>query len=274
MPDEPDDDDFVFEQEVPESNEAQTEDGLLREYFPETWIYETIQVGGKQTLEKSFKTPDAITTWLVSAFSVHSDGIAIAPAQELIVMEEFFVKLNLPYSIRYSEVLKLEILVFNYVKSKEEITVDLKLNNLKDGTEFQFVDYDSSCGASYHEGTEAPSKVTVPANGVKKIHFYIRSHPSNNEFDEKEVKKIRINVQANAKDQSGKTYRDNLQKKLTVEPVGVKVYMVESKFFKLNGETTKPYIQQANYTDDLSNIDVVVTGDILTESMKLDEELQ
>ncbi|KAL7011176.1 hypothetical protein ACKWTF_014135 [Chironomus riparius] len=251
-----------------------TKDGLLREYFPETWIFETIEVGKQSTFAKSYTTPDSMTTWLISAFSVHKDhGIALSPRQDLIVMEEFFLEMNLPYSIRYTEVLKLDILIFNYVDTKETITVDLKLNNLNDGMEFQFVDYSSDCTASYHDGTEATAKSSVEANGVSTVHFYIRSHPLNNEFDELKQKLMTLDIEATAKSTDGRTYRDHVQKKLIVDPVGIKVYMVMSDFFKLDGETTNPNIQTANFSQDLSNIDVVVTGDFLTDSMDIENEI-
>ena len=273
-PDEPDD------PSTPNSNAVNpdfppTQDGLLREYFPETWIFETIEVGSKSTFEKSYTTPDSMTTWLISAFSVHNDhGIALSPRQDLIVMEEFFLEINLPYSIRYTEVLKLDVLDFNYVNTKETINVDLTLNNLNDGMEFQFVDYTPDCTASYHDGASASLKVTVEANGVSTVHFYIRSNPQNSEFDDMKQKLMTLDVEATAKSSSGRTYRDHLQQKLIVDPVGIKVYMVMSDFFKLDGETTNPHVQTANFSEDLSNIDVVVTGDFLTDSMDLENTME
>ncbi|KAL7011178.1 hypothetical protein ACKWTF_014137 [Chironomus riparius] len=272
-PEEPDDSSTPSDNSV-NPDFPPTKDGLLREYFPETWIFETIEVGKQSTFAKSYTTPDSMTTWLISAFSVHNDhGIALSPRQDLIVMEEFFLEMNLPYSIRYTEVLKLDILIFNYVDTKETITVDLKLNNLNDGMEFQFVDYSSDCTASYHDGTEATAKSSVEANGVSTVHFYIRSHPLNNEFDELKQKLMTLDIEATAKSTDGRTYRDHVQKKLIVDPVGIKVYIVSSDFFKLDGETTNPNIQKANFSQDLSNIDVVVTGDFLTDTMNLEKEL-
>ncbi|XP_070506231.1 CD109 antigen-like [Chironomus tepperi] len=166
-PTEKDDDMSPTQNGLPATNFPKTTDGLLREYFPETWIFETIEVGSKSKIDKSFITPDSMTTWLISAFSVNSDyGLALSPRQDLIVMNEFFVEMNLPYSIRYTEVLKLEILVFNYIDTKETITVDLKLNNLNDGMEFQFVEYNAQCQPKYNDGSVASTKVTVGPKGV------------------------------------------------------------------------------------------------------------
>lgn len=273
-PDEKDDDMDLYQKGLPNPDLPPSKDGLLREYFPETWIFETIEVGSKSTIEKTYTTPDSMTTWLISAFSVHNDhGIALSSRQDLIVMEEFFVELNLPYSIRYTEVLKLDILVFNYVDTRDTITVDLKLNNINDGMEFQFVDYSSDCKPSYHDGSVASTKVTVGPNGMSTSHFYIRSHPNNNEFNGKKQKLMTLDVEATAKSASGRTYRDHMQKKLIVDPVGIKVYMVLSDFFKLEGGTTTPHIQEANFTQDLSNTDVIMTGDFLTDTMNLEKEL-
>jgi len=272
FPNEPEDEiDFFGSKPTPDF--PKTDDGLLREYFPETWIFETIEVGSKSAFEKTYTTPDSMTTWLVSAFSVNNDhGIATTPRQDLIVKNQFFLEMYLPYSIRYTEVLKLNILVFNYIDMNEEITVDLKLNNLN-GMEFQFVDYSASCEPSYHDGTEATSKVKVPANGASTVSFYIRSHPSNNQFDGKKPKTMTIDVEATTKTSDWTQYRDHVQMKLIVDPVGVKVYMVESDFFKLEGGTTNQHTMRTNYSQDLSNIDVIVTGDFLTDTMNLEQQL-
>jgi hypothetical protein len=273
-PDEPDDDMTHNEQGLPDTDFPETKDGLLRDYFPETWIFETIEVGSSSKIEKTYMTPDSMTTWLVSAFSVHNDhGIALSPRQDLIVMEEFFVEMSLPYSIRYTEVLKIKLLVFNYIDTRETITVDLKLNNLNDGMEFQFVDYSPFCEPTYHDGTSATVKVTIEANGVSTAYFYIRSHPLNNDFDGSRPKTMTLDVEATAKSSSGRTYRDHMRKELIIDPIGVKIYTVLSDFFKLDGGTTNPYIQQANFSQDLNNIDVIVTGDYLTDTMNLENEL-
>ncbi|CAG9810190.1 unnamed protein product [Chironomus riparius] len=249
-PEEPPDDMTLYQGRSSPFNPPKTEDGLLREYFPETWIFETIEVGSKSSLDKTYTVPDSMTTWLLSAFSVNNDhGIATSSRQDLIIKNEFFMEMNLPYSIRYTEVLKLEILVFNYIDTNEEVTVDLKLNNLNDGMEFQFVDYSSDCTASYHDGTQATAKVKVPFNEVSTVNFYIRSHPSNNKFDNKKQKMMTIDVEASTTDSSWTKHSDHVQKKLIVDPVGIKVYMVSSDFFKLDGGTTNSHVQKTNYCD-------------------------
>lgn len=275
-PDEPDDeDDDATELSLPDTNNLATDKNLFRERFPDTWIFETIDMGSRSSIDQVFITPDSMTTWLVSAFSVNNDdGIAIVPQQELPVMKEVFVELKLPYSIRYTEVLKLEILVHNYVSTREQIHVDLKLNNLNNGKEFQFVDYSSSCSPSFHEGTVASSKFTVPAYEVKLVYFYIRSHPSNNVFDEQKSKLMALDVEVTATTFSGRFHRDHIRKQLIVDSLGMKVYKVQSDFFKLEGGIENSKFQpKANFSQGLSNIDVVVTGDFLTDLMDFETQI-
>ncbi|XP_070499789.1 thioester-containing protein 1 allele R1-like [Chironomus tepperi] len=246
------------------------EDQFRRE-FMDTWIFEKLTVNQDEYVEKVFKPTDSITTWEVSAFSVHEDaGLAIAPTQELVVKNDFFVKLELPYSIRYKEVIKLKVMVFNYVQNKEQVSVVLKLINFNSSS-FEFVDYDN-CEPNYKEqtGQYASVNLEIPYREAKTAFFYIRSRQTSSvepKFDEN----IRIRVEALGTGMnSQKKYTDRLQKFLKVEPIGVKTYSVLSNFHKLEDESDS-YIRQTNFSGALSNIDVIVSGDFLTKIINLEK---
>lgn len=270
VPEEKSNEDVDWNDKEPEK-EDKTKDDLLREYFPETWIFETLQVGKDKSLEKVFKTPDAITTWLVSAYSVHKDaGFALAPAQELIVKNEFFMKMDLPYSIRYKEVLKLKIMIFNYVKTNEELRVNFKMMN-ENGTQFEYVEY-HDCEPTYKNEDQvfATAVLTVPPGEVKTITIYIRSHQTTVEkptIDERML----IRVKAIGTDKSGNVYNDNLKKSLKVEPVGVRNIRATTMLHNLNNtKIVNPvYIKDTNFSGALAGIDVLVSGDFITKTTKL-----
>ncbi|RWS00909.1 thioester-containing protein 3-like protein [Dinothrombium tinctorium] len=68
--------------------------------------------------------PDTITTWFVSAIAVNNQtGISVTESRTAIkVFQQFFIKLNLPYSIICGETLALEVVVFNYYKQTKKQT--------------------------------------------------------------------------------------------------------------------------------------------------------
>ncbi|KAF3847190.1 hypothetical protein F7725_020218, partial [Dissostichus mawsoni] len=71
----------------------------VRTFFPETWIWELIEVGKSGTKDVSVTVPDTITTWETEAFCLSSQGFGLAPRKEITVFQPFFLELSLPYSI-------------------------------------------------------------------------------------------------------------------------------------------------------------------------------
>lgn len=97
-----------------------------RANFPETWIFEKIKIDSKGMGTLSKTVPDKITSWDITGFSMHENfGLGIAKPQKLTVSQKFFIMINLPYSIRVGEILKVEIQVFNYYSMPYDIDVTL-----------------------------------------------------------------------------------------------------------------------------------------------------
>ncbi|CAG9810781.1 unnamed protein product [Chironomus riparius] len=259
-----------------EEEEAHDENAVLRKDFPESWIFESFEIGDKKTAMKEFTAPDSITTWLISAFSLNIEkGLAMAPTQELKVMNEFFVEINLPYSIKFKEVLRLDILVFNYVESRDNLDVDVHLINAN-GNQFQFIEYSKVkgvCTAIPNDNLISSTFTKVPYTAVKKVSFYIRSSvvegKSNNI-----PKELDIIVRATASGRYLRTYEDSVEKKLLVEPVGVRDYSIFTEDYVLNGEKTQELTHHANFTDGLTGLDVIVGGDYLGDAVEMSKRFQ
>lgn len=261
-----------------EEMEAQDEPSNLRQDFPESWIFDSFDTGNKKSIMKEFKVPDSITTWLISAFSLNKNiGIAMAPTQELKVMNNFFVEINLPYSIKFKEVLRLDILVFNYVESKDILDVDVQLENAN-GKEFQFIEYSKirgieDCTPLPNNNIISIKSTNVPHTKVKKVSFYIRSNVIEGK-DDNIPKELAIKVSATAKGRQGRTYVDQVFKKLLVEPVGVRDYTVFTQDHVLKGEKTPEHSYHANYTDGLTGLSVIVGGDFLGNAVEMSKRFQ
>ncbi|KAK3560861.1 hypothetical protein QTP86_022612 [Hemibagrus guttatus] len=87
----------------------------VRKFFPETWIWQLVEVGDSGSLQLPVTVPDTITTWETEAFCVSSRGLGLAPPVQLTVFQPFFLELSLPYSIIRGEVFELKATVFNYL---------------------------------------------------------------------------------------------------------------------------------------------------------------
>ncbi|KAM7399786.1 hypothetical protein PAMP_019030 [Pampus punctatissimus] len=96
----------------------------VRSFFPETWIWDLVEVGESGTKNVSFTVPDTITTWETEAFCLSPQGFGLAPRKELIVFQPFFLELSLPYSIIRGEHFELKATVFNYLSSCIMVSVN------------------------------------------------------------------------------------------------------------------------------------------------------
>ena len=123
-----DDDDVELEETVDEDFESK-----VRVDFPETWIFEAIESNNKGfgVLEKQI--PDTITSWDITGFTMSKTvGLGIAKPQKLIVVQNFFLMLHLPYSIRIGEILRVDVSVFNYFK-KTKLPLDVDVTLFSEG---------------------------------------------------------------------------------------------------------------------------------------------
>jgi hypothetical protein len=242
---------------------------VIRETFNEVWIFDDIEMKSNK-ISKTYKVPDSLTTWQLSAFSLHKDdGFSMIQSQELVVKNELFMVMNLPYSIRYKEVLRVDILVYNYVRPSQKLNVNVKLFN-KNGNEFKFVELKGN-NRVYGDHQYEEKSIEVPADGVKAASFFICKFHGG----DKEVIKTTIYLKAEAKTRqkkiNGKPYEDILKRKLLVEPIGILYHddIPRNKF--LNSSET-PLNGMVFYTATgnsiLSRVNVIILSDYLSESIE------
>uniref|UniRef100_A0A8C1G0C7 Uncharacterized protein n=1 Tax=Cyprinus carpio TaxID=7962 RepID=A0A8C1G0C7_CYPCA len=87
----------------------------IRTFFPETWIWELVEMGDSGSAQVPVTVPDTITSWESEAFCLASKGLGLAPPAKLTVFQPFFLELSLPYSIIRGEIFELKATVFNYL---------------------------------------------------------------------------------------------------------------------------------------------------------------
>jgi len=234
-----DDDDEDDDSEIDEALNDETED--IREYFPETWLFEHFEASKALTI-KDFKTPDSINSWIISAFSVNRDfGIAFAPPTELIVKKQFFIQTILPYSIHYNEIMEIKILVHNLVKSKIEVNATVFLYS-------RGCDVYDGCTPSITNNSRPSQNITIKYGSIKKVSFFIKPKITNQNFVKFLAKAIVID--------NHNEFKDRVSETLKIEPVGVKTYEIISKNFNMQKDSPNDVDSHFNYS--IANYDANV----------------
>ncbi|XP_052253498.1 CD109 antigen-like isoform X15 [Dreissena polymorpha] len=192
----------------------------IRNVFPETWLWSNSSTGADGTVTISTTVPDTITSWIASAFAVHSKsglGIASSPAK-IEAFKPFFVSLNLPYSVIRGEELALQANVFNYMSQDLDVLV-----TLKGSSDFRSMTVDANGHVSY--GTQTQTKtVHIPAGEAKSVFFPIV--PAS-------LGTIPLTVTAQSA-----LAADGVQRQLLVEPEGVARYYSNPILVDLKNQTT------------------------------------
>ncbi|XP_071112915.1 alpha-2-macroglobulin-like protein 1 [Haliotis cracherodii] len=99
----------------------------LRQYFPETWLWDLEIIGDSGKLELNKTLPGSITEWVGSTVCAKSDlGVGVSESASVTAFQPFFVSFTLPYSAIRGEYISVIVSVFNYLT--ECIEIELKLN--------------------------------------------------------------------------------------------------------------------------------------------------
>ena len=97
----------------------------LRNYFPETWLFDLVDLDSNGQHSMDVEAPDTVTTWIGDAFCTSSEfGISVAKEQQLVVDQDFFIDMKLPFSIKRDELLPLNVTAFSKLK---EMNLPLKI---------------------------------------------------------------------------------------------------------------------------------------------------
>ncbi|KAM6946093.1 LOW QUALITY PROTEIN: complement C4-A [Aplochiton taeniatus] len=159
----------------------------LRSYFPQTWMWDVIDVGPSGRVSHQVSVPDSITTWEIQAvWNFSQTGFCIAEPKPLTVFQDFFVSLKLPYSVKRNEQLEVKAVVYNYQAEGLEVKVGMH-------------PAEGLCTAGAEGGAQV---VWVPGNSAVPVYF--TAVPLT-------IGHIPIHVDANSK-----TRRDSIKKELNV----------------------------------------------------------
>ncbi len=169
----------------------------VRQFFPETWIWTTLDTDPDGQGSLPVTAPDTITTWQLRAVGISKEkGLGVAEDQ-LRVFQPFFLKVDLPYSCIRGEEFPVRVALYNYLDEAQEIYVEIE-------------------GADWFElRDEATKVINIPAGDIGGVSFDIRP----NSLGTQQVKITARSTQA----------ADAVIKDLIVEPEGVQREKVQNR---------------------------------------------
>ncbi|XP_053514319.1 complement C3 [Artibeus jamaicensis] len=111
------------------------EDIISRSQFPESWLWTIEELkepekNGVSTKIMKVFLKDSITTWEIQAVSLSDKkGICVADPYEVIVAQDFFIDLRLPYSVVRNEQVEIRAVLYNYRETDTlQVRVELLYN--------------------------------------------------------------------------------------------------------------------------------------------------
>jgi CD109 antigen len=128
----------------------------VRQFFPETWLWEEITVDADGKISVPITVPDTITTWMLHAVAVSKEaGLGMAEDQ-LVAFQPFFLKVDLPYSAIRGEEFPVKVAIYNYLEQPQEVLVQIEEQGW-----FELLD-------------EPAKTVTIAANEIGSVEFMIK----------------------------------------------------------------------------------------------------
>nr|XP_036311232.1 pregnancy zone protein-like [Pipistrellus kuhlii] len=113
----------MMREELPAEEVKET----VRNYFPETWIWDLVSLDSSGSSELAVKVPDTITNWKASSLCLSgTTGLGLSPIISLQVFQPFFLELTLPYSVVRGEAFTLKATVFNYLSHCIRVSMELE----------------------------------------------------------------------------------------------------------------------------------------------------
>ncbi|XP_067934593.1 ovostatin-like [Watersipora subatra] len=147
----------------------------VRTYFPETWLWDMVDVGSTGAATVASTVPDTITEWVGNTVCMdEQDGLGVSPAASLIAFQPFFVSMNLPYSVIRREKMPIAVTVSNYLS--QCLAVALSIN---ESTDYEILQKSSAVRCVCSQGT-ATKKFTIVINQIGSVNISINAEVVNN----------------------------------------------------------------------------------------------
>lgn len=178
----------------------------IREYFPETFIFEPALITNKKGVAVlPLKWPDSITEWRITTTASTILGRLGSTTKGIKVFQDFFVDIDLPVSLTQNDIVAVPVALYNYVKGSQKINLTLKKEEW-----YELID-------------DAEKSVILEENEVSVIYFRLRA---------KDIGRHSFTVKA-----IGSKMSDAIKREIEIVPDGKKFEYIVSD--RLAGKITK-----------------------------------
>ena len=138
--------------------QAAAEPPRLRQYFPETMLWQPDAVTGSDgKLNLDVPVADSITTWRVTALASTQDGRLGSASGPLRVFQDFFVDLDLPVALTVGDEVSVPVGVFNYLPSEQTVRLELTQDSW-----FELKD-------------QAVKEIKIASNEISVVYFRVKA---------------------------------------------------------------------------------------------------
>ncbi len=207
----------------------------VRQYFPETWLWQDVITGADGKASVQVVVPDTITTWMLRAVALSKDnGLGIAEDQ-LTAFQPFFLSADLPYSAIRGEEFPVSVAIYNYLDQPQTVLVQID-----NADWFDLLD-------------ESQETVEIAPNEVGGVEFNIKpTHLG--------VGELKITARSNQA-------ADAVIKTLIVEPEGVARENVQNLVLSAGNSTVVDTFIPAIIVDGSGRAYIAVTSSYLTQTI-------
>ncbi len=213
----------------------------IRQFFPETWLWEEIIVDADGNATIPVTVPDSITTWMLHAVAVSKNSGLGMTEDQLVAFQPFFIKVDLPYSAIRGEEFPVKVAVYNYLDEPQEVLVQIEESGW-----FELLD-------------DTAKTVRVAANDIGGVEFMIK--PNGLGFND-----LKITAQS-------AQAADAVIKSLLIEPEGVPREFVENLVLSEGASHTIDTSIPEIAVDASGRVYIAITSSFLTQTLEGLEEL-
>jgi len=177
------------------------------------------------------KIPDTITSWVITGFSLNpNSGFAMTKNPSTVrVFRPFFISTNLPYSVKWGEIIAIPVVVFNYLDRQVEASVWMDNSD----QEYDFSEVISEKVARNLQQGRRYKRITIPAQSGGSLSFMIRT---------KKVGLTSLKITAQCP-----WAQDSIHERLRVEADGVTKYVNKAVLVKVTDRNRRSLGEPEKY---------------------------
>jgi len=208
----------------------------VRQFFPETWLWQEVITNTQGKASVKVTVPDTITTWMLRAVALSKqNGLGVAEDQ-LRAFQPFFLTVDLPYSAIRGEEFPVSVAIYNYLDKTQSVVVQIE-----NADWFELLD-------------ESQKTVEIAPNDVGGVEFKIRPEKLG-------VSEMKITARS-------KEAADAVIKTLIVAPEGVAREVIENLVLSAGTSQTVDTSVPSIIVDGSGRAYIAVTASYLAQTIE------